>query len=649
MKTPPDTPNNPILTLITNAQPVNNGEIKSLVNRQVNDYFIDQGAMWVMLKRHDRHTGQVHDTPTALTINFSVLITEQLTLDDGIATETVFVLEGKTQNGQTLPTVTINATLFPSMSWTWKHYGGRALLATNQATPRLLSTGIVMLSGDIPIITVYQHTGWREIDNQWQYLSGSGAIGAEGLNPAIRVDLGAGNMQRYRLPAPVDDPKRVAGLFSLLEIAPANRAVGVALLCCVIRAALGECLPTDFALFLVARFGAHKSECAALALACFGDFNSKTFPANFSDTESDLEHKAHQSKDAVFVVDDYVMSVSQQEANKTQVKAERVIRGAGNQSGRGRCNADMSSKAAYFPRGMIIATGEDTPKTPSLLARALVIELKRGDVNLSYLSALQHQAEKGELAAIMAAFLQWLAPRLTELKRTFPARVRGLRDEALNEKFVGSHPRAPDTYASLLAAADIYIDFAHELGAISSIRANDLADQIKEDLQAAMRAQSQYQTQMDEIERFKALLCGCFAAGECHVGDYLNQGPPEIHPFIWGWRKPNVDAEIAACGMLIGWINQAKGELWLEPEATFKAIQRFAQAQNDPLLIQKHTLYKRILERGLLAAYETEKGVKRPDAKRSVAGKRTRVLVFHTSLISDPEAASLPPTVEDEI
>lgn len=172
----------------------------------------------------------------------------------------------------------------------------------------------------------------------------------------------------------------------------------------MIRAVLGECLPTDFALFLAGQSGAQKSECAALAQACFGDFNARTFPANFNDTESDLEHKSHQCKDAVFVVDDFAPSVSQVETNKLHAKAERLFRGAGNQSGRGRCNTDMSSKAAYFPRGMLIATGEDLPKSASLLSRLLIIELKRGDINLSFLSALQDQARKGELAAIMAAF-----------------------------------------------------------------------------------------------------------------------------------------------------------------------------------------------------------------------------------------------------
>jgi len=633
------TPDNPILTVVKAAQPVNNkGEIDKFADRQVNDFCIIGGCIWFLRDGRDNKSGVINKIPTPLTHNFIALIVEQIILDDGAKQETAFLLEGKQKNGPLLPTLIIQATQYQAMQWPLRHYGARGIVEANQATPRRLANAILILSGDIPITTVYQHTGWREINKQWYYLSGSGAIGADGLHTDIRVELGEGHMQRYTLHAPADNPGQIAGaLFNLLTIAPNNPAVGVSLFCCVIRAALGECLPSDFALFLAGQSGSQKSECAAMAQACFGEFNARTFPANFNDTESDLEHKAHQAKNAVFVVDDFAPSVSQMEANKLHAKAERLFRGAGNQAGRGRRNADMTGKAAYFPRGMLIATGEDLPKGASLLGRLLIAELKRGDVDLSYLSSLQDQARKGEFSAGMAAFLKWLAPRMPDLKRSFPIKVRDIRCQALQEKFATSHSRAADIYASLFAAANIYIDFAHEMGAINEIRANELADNIDNALKEAVRAQNQYQKQSDEVERFIALLRGCFGAGECHVGDHLNQGPPQLHPFVYGWRSPKEDADVARCGQWIGWINQPKGELWLEPEAVFKVIQRFASSQNDPMLMQKSTLWKRLMERGLLADLEIDKqsGSKRADVKRGVAGKRPRVLVFHTHLITE--------------
>jgi hypothetical protein len=226
----------------------------------------------------------------------------------------------------------------------------------------------------------------------------------------------------------------------------------------------------------------------------------------------------------------------------------------------------MSSKAAYFPRSMLVATGEDLPKGASLLFRLLVIELKRDNVNLSALSGLQVLAGRGDLAAIMAAFLKWLVPRMPESKRTFADKVRDLRDEALSskEKFASSHPRAADIYAQMFAAAGIYIDFAQEVGAITKYTADDHETNIAEALKSAIKAQSEFQAQADEVDRAMALLRAAFSGGECHVGDHLNQGPPLQNPFVWGWRSASGGAKIddlAGCGQRIGWINQAKGEL----------------------------------------------------------------------------------------
>jgi hypothetical protein len=641
MKKPPD---NPILTVVKAAQPVNSkGEPDRWANRREGDFSIDCGRIFFMRKGRDTKSGngndapQINEIPTPLTDNFIALIAEQIILDDGAKQENAFLIEGKHKNGPFLPALTIPATQYQAMQWPLRHWGARAIVEADQATPRRLANAILKLSGEIPITTVYQHTGWRKIEGEFHYLSGSGAIGAAGLNSQIRVELGEGHMQLYAFPETMTQPASpAANLFDLLSIAPDNPAVGVALFCCVVRSVLGECLPIDFSLFLAGQSGSQKSELAALALACFGEFNARTFPANFTDTTSDLEFKSHQAKDAVLVVDDFAPGVNVVEANKAHATLERLGRGAGNQGGRGRRNADMTGKAAYYPRCLLMITGEEIGKGASLLGRMLIIELKRGDVELSFLSNLQLMARRGELAAIMAGYVQWLAPRISDLKKTFPEKVRDIRYQALQEKFATSHPRAADMYASLHAAADLYIEFAHAAGAINAICAQNLMDEIETTLKRAIQTQVQFQKQTDEVERFIALLQGCFGAGECHVADHLNQGPPQVHPFVWGWRKPNNDADISGCGQLIGWINQMKSELWLEPEAVFKVVQRFASAQNDPILIQKPTLWKRLLERGILIDSETDSksGKKRPDVKRGIAGKRARVLVFDTKLIT---------------
>ncbi|MDO9047313.1 MAG: hypothetical protein Q7U66_06190 [Methylobacter sp.] len=626
-------------------------------DRREGDFYIDDGRMGFIRKNTDRKTGKSTEIMTPLTHNFVSVIKQQLILDDGLRQEVAFEIATKQRWRGELPTINIPASQYQAMAWPLKHYGGRAIIESDQASPRKLMTAILILSGDIPITTIYQHTGWRIIDGYYRYLTGSGTISATGLDDKIRVELGEGHMQNFALPPPDQNPADKAQLlFGLIHLAPKNTALGVSLFCAVTRAVLGECLAIDFSIYLVGQSGSQKSEAAALAQACFGEFDARSLPGNFNDTETVGEIKLHRAKDGVFVIDDRAPAANQAEESRQQTKSDRWFRGVGNQAGRGRCNADMTVKAAYFPRCMIVSTGEDLPKGASLLGRMLVIETKRGDVNLSALTGMQFLSRRGDHAAATANFIKWLAPRLVDLKKRFPDLVRDLRDQALSDpdKFAQSHPRAADIYASCYAAADIYMEYCCDINGISVIHATELMETIDTGLKSAIRAQHQYQKANDEVERFVALLRGCFASGECHVVSHLNQGPPISNAHTWGWRKAESKIviiqddtveernatnfgrkDLAGRGQLIGWINEDKEQIWLEPESLFKTVQKFASAQNDPILMNKSTLWKRLLERGLLAEFDTDKnGVKRADVKRSVDSKRPRVLSFHIELIT---------------
>jgi len=184
----------------------------------------------------------------------------------------------------------------------------------------------MILSGDIATSTIYQHTGWRQIDKDWYYLSASGALGANGLDTTIRVDLGAGRLNNYRLPAPDKEPRQVARfLFDLLGIAKDKPAVGVSLLCCICRAVLGELVSTDFSVFFAGLTGSGKTEGAAIAQSCFGDFNSRNLPASFKDTEGALELKTHRTKDALLVVDDLKPGTSRKEKDAKIAKFDYSV------------------------------------------------------------------------------------------------------------------------------------------------------------------------------------------------------------------------------------------------------------------------------------------------------------------------------------
>src|SRR5262249_28728865 len=87
------------------------------------------------------------------------------------------------------------------------------------------------------------------------------------------------------------------------------------------------------------------------------------------------------------------------------------------------------------PRGLIVSTGEATPRGESLRGRMLVIEVRKepADMNWRKLSECQRAARRGEYARGLSGFLQWLAPDYADLS----GRLRDLVEEFRGAAYSG--------------------------------------------------------------------------------------------------------------------------------------------------------------------------------------------------------------------
>ncbi len=583
--------------------------------------------------------------------NFTCKIVEEITQDDGLADSTFLRVEGRRNDGVSLPLVDVPAKSFYSSLGNWpnEHWGTTPFIFPGPAKKDNLRAAIHLysnLKGDIPRRTVYKFTGWKKINDAWHYLTGSGAITAAGLVGGIEVDLGSGHMSRYQLPAPLtgDELKTaVASALAFLAICPNKSYIGVVMLAAVARAPLGECQPTDFAIWLHGLTGSRKSAVAAIAQAFFGKFTARNFPSNWSDSVNDCEMKSHQVKDGVFTVDDFKPSVSPAEASKLHAMAERLIRNTGNQAGRGRRDSNMMAKAAPYNRSMMLITAEDLPRGQSLLGRLLILELSRADVDNTVLTRLQKAAQEGLFTGLMSAYLQWLAPRLDQFKKDFPLMVEQYRNAAIRDCIATSHPRAPEIYANLAAAAEVFTDFLQDIDALSNDDAAKLLGDVETQLQQAFSEQGAYQTEQDESERFLQLLRAAFSSRNAHVACCINQGPPESHPFAWGWNDAGTnqigDKNYNPMGDCVGWYRAATGnnsaEVWLTQDTVFKVVQQFARSQGDAFLISPPSLWRRLHEKGHILKTEPDAKNNRPRlaVKRMVAGRQARVMILAGALI----------------
>ena len=581
--------------------------------------------------------------------DFVCEIVEEITSDTGLDERALYKIQGKHQSGKPLELVDVPIVKFNAGSW-FDAWGSRALVFSGQTKKDNLRVAIMLYSrrnGDIARRHTYAYTGWKKIDGEWQYLTGSGAITGNGLNESLQIDLGGGHMSRYSLPAPpaVEDLRHEAPaiISDLLNICPNRPEIGAALLASVARAPLGECHITDFSILLHGLTGSHKSSIAAIALGFYGDFEFRSLPANFEDSEGAMQVKSFMAKDALFVIDEFKPNIASPiESQKIHTKANKFMQNSGNGAGRGTLNQDRSiRKTEAYNRSLTIITGEDTPKGgQSLFARALVLELNSGDVDIQALSRLQQAAHDGKLTRITAAYLQWMAGRLDKLKRDFPHEVTALRDASINQGIANSHPRAHEILSNLVAGASVFYDFLQDVGAIDLVTMNARMAAIEEALTAAIKTQVVYQSEQDEVERFAALLRSVLSSGNGHIASKREQAPPTTRPHSWGWRK-NADNEQRPMGDCLGWYSHDNGkqcELWLDQNTVFAAVQTFAKKQGEPFLMSATTLWRRMYDRNLLLAVEKHpSGAPQTTVKRSVSGVKKRVMVVAAEWIEQPD------------
>ncbi|WP_347987266.1 cell wall-binding protein [Methylomonas sp. AM2-LC] len=582
--------------------------------------------------------------------NFTCKILEEIFFDSGLSDEIKLKIEGIRQDGKPLSAFDIPLNRFTSSQGGWQNdaWGMLPRIATGSTVKESLRDCVhhySQLNGDIPRRTVYKYMGWKKINDKWHYLTPTGAITESGLINSIKVDLGTGHMGLYGLPAPLTgEPLKQAvnDALMLLKVCPNKQHIGIALLAAIARAPLGECLHTDFALWLHGKSGSRKSALAFIAQGFFGKFEDKGFPANWGDTGTDIEAKAYQAKDAFYVIDDYKPIGGERDVKALEKIADRIIRGTGNQSGRGRRGAGMEEMAAYYNRSMTLITGEDVAPGQSLIGRLLVLEMSPGDIDLSILNKMQDASRAEKLSGLISAYVQWLAPKYDQLKLDLPVIVKQYRDAADRDKIATSHSRAPTIYANMVASSEIFLEFLEDIGVISSEQSNNLLSNFEISLQGLLKEQNSYQADQDECNRFIELLRAALSGGNAHISDSKTQEEPATRPHSFGWINMGIgdDKVYQPKGDLIGWYvapkNNRPSKIFLQKDMAYQAAQRCATTQKQTFHSgSMASLWRLLLNKGWIEPDNSE-GKPRPDPKKRIDGVYHRVLVLREDVLFPP-------------
>jgi hypothetical protein len=569
----------------------------------------------------------VHGVQSVRLTNFTAEIEAEIIEDDGAETTKTLEIGARLEN-RTVH-VTVPAIEFTTLNWVLSSLGARAIVHAGQGIKDHTRVAIQSVSNHIVSRRIYKHTGWRLLETgEWVYLHAGGAIGSE-TEERIEVRL-TDTLSYYNLPEPPqgrDLHNAVHALLKLAELGPKD--VVMPLLAVICRSAICS---ADFSLHVAGPSGAFKSELAALAQQSFGkDFSSRHLPAAWSSTDNALEAAAFCAKDALFVVDDFVPRGSSSDIERLNAKADRLLRGQGNNAGRQRLRSDSTLRATRYPRGLILSTGEDIPTGQSLRGRMLILEVALGDINADLLLACQKDAADGLYAQALSGFISWLAPQYPNHLQTLRSEIPNIRQYVIQQVQQGQHRRAPDIVANLMAGFRLFLKFTVERGILTQEQGGKWDDSMWSALLASARKQSGHQDASEPAQRFLELLRAVLAAGKVHLTD--SEGSRPVPSEGWGWREEQSGMEKVwkPQGERIGWIDG--DDIYLIPDPTYKAVCAMGGNIGEGISISASSLWKRVKEKGWLASVDSKRGTN--TIRRVFARMQANVLHFHAALFME--------------
>lgn len=553
--------------------------------------------------------------------NFHAHIVRDVLEDDGDERHRIY--EIVVRLGSTVSRVSVSATDYASMDWVDRELGARNRVMPGAGNRERTADAIKFLSTDIVETTRYSHIGWREIGGQQVYLNGNGAIGSNGLVPGIETSL-QGSLRNYELPAPppLEDVAKIVPLvLAFHEIAPQH--ITIPLLASLGRTLLGA---PDFSVFLAGKTGTLKTALAAVIQQFFGaGMDRDHLPSNWSSTSNSIESLGHAAKDAILVVDDFAPGVSAHDMQRLNRDADRVFRGAGNRSGRGRLRSDGSPRPEKPFRSMVIATGEALPSGHSVRARLLALELTEGMVNKTALNDCQTAASEGMYAKFLSALLCWMAQDFTTLTTRFKADKATKISETKAGN--GKHGRSVGMLADLVLGWELLLKFCLHTKGIDQDQFSQLMRDGEMAINQAIALQHSHHKDADPVEQYIELIKTALTSREAHLTN-MKDGTPGEQALSVGWSRDSTATGPRAHGSRIGWLDG--NSVYLDPGAALQVVQKLASSGGQGFPWELKTTSKRLAEAAKLK--KTGKGRDRVVVQKTIGQRKYEVLHFDASV-----------------
>ncbi len=560
------------------------------------------------------------DTVTPLCYG-SIIITDEITRNDGAGSEIYFRVEGITQSGHKLPSVTIPATDFDTLNWIRKAWGSQIVVMPTNSAKQKLSAGIVLTGQYGSRKTVYTHTGYiTENKRPVDYISASGSL----LNAGYLSEIES-NLSRYQLAGvSTSETEKAEAIKASLQLLTAHAPgvvyplfafVYLAPLMPIVTETIGE---TGFCLYLQGKTQSGKSTLAALAASHFGRFTSMTPPVSFASTANYINELAFILKDCILWVDDFHPQGTRKEENKQNQIFQTIARAAGDSSSRGRLTSSARLQTAHPPRCLFLVTGEDMPQIgQSGSARVFTLEVKetRNDIK-----ALRENARNGTLSRAMSDYISFIISNYETLKTDVLRCYDDIQNVVVNEY---GENRLSNQTALLLLSVSLFVSYAESSGALSHEDATTIYKKAEKYINDNAREKQRQLTNEDPCKMYVNALRELISSGRRYVLDLNNDTEYEYNSLSLG-----------ADNKCIGW-KDSRG-YYLDGNASYTAVCEYYEKEHAFFNIYRLTLQKRLCDEG----YTMPDSTKNPTINKRIGGRNVRVLRFSRALLDEAGDAS---------
>ncbi len=503
------------------------------------------------------------------------------------------------------------------MGWVATQLGGAAIIAPGYASKDQVRAAVQRLSIPIAERETYTFTGWHEIEGRFVYLHAGGAIGAEGDVPGVDVQID-GRAKLFKLPTPPTGEDMIRcerASLDLLSLGPA--VVWVLVMGLVYRAPIDT---TSVTMYLSGEQTFGKTLIVSLAQSHYGaGFSETCLPATWKNsTAAALNQIRSVIGHAVFVVDDYLETGNDGEDKELRAKVERVVRNQHSGVGALRLARETRRTEDERPsRSALLSAGEQLPRGHSLRSRMLVSHIsQRVSVDLG---PRREMARQGVYASAMAGFIQWLAPRLAEIRSNKDAEISRLAAQISSDL---ADMRTATLLADLAFGIQTRLQYAQDIGAITNEEAGSIQERVCATMKQVARLQAESQKSQDPVARFFDLVGQAIASGEGHLTSTEGMAPDD--PAALGWACPRRD-EWRPQGASLGVID---GDLvWLHRDVVIAAVKGLAQRTGDPWSLSTEELVRRLYEKNMLAKHGMNTKRQTYYAQRRIGGRDTSKLI----------------------